>query len=280
MKLTIILLLVSFLFFSCSGTKPLMKSKEVKNIETTQLLDTLYEYYGDYSSFSARFTAEVITARKSENRDKKTEVKGTIRIKKDSIIWLSISPLMVEVVRCKFTPDSLYFLNKVDKEYYAGDYSLIRKITGYDINFKSMQSILLNELCMYPFNESIDTAREIQTYNIKKVINELVLNKQLKRAEKNSSDIEYVFDQIYKFSLYNFRLNSMQLDEITKQSTFSVEYKNFNDYDSLSFPDQIFFSVKNKSSKFKLNLQYDKVEFNPVQNYPFRISSRYKKWNP
>ena len=68
-------------------------------------------------------------------------------------------------------------------------------------------------------------------------------------------------------------------NELSKGYTLNVDYKEFEQTDSIVFPEEIQFFVKSKSTKLKLNLEYSKQTFNRKQNYPFTISSRYSKWN-
>ncbi len=45
-----------------------------------------------------------------EEGDKKHSFRGSLRILKDSIIWLSISKMGIEGMRVKLTPDSVAFI--------------------------------------------------------------------------------------------------------------------------------------------------------------------------
>ena len=51
-----------------------------------------------------------------------TGFSANIRIKKDSAIWVSISPALgIEVMRAVLTKDSVKFVDRINKRYYIGD---------------------------------------------------------------------------------------------------------------------------------------------------------------
>ena len=120
-KFFFVFLCVSLFFVSCRSTQTRIVNRELKQLETRDLLDSIYYQYGDYSTFSARFTATI-------SNPKSVESKGSIRIQKDSVIWISLSPLLIEAFRCMFTPDSVYIVNRLERSYYAGNYDILQNL--------------------------------------------------------------------------------------------------------------------------------------------------------
>ncbi|MFM7106290.1 MAG: DUF4292 domain-containing protein [Flavobacteriales bacterium] len=77
--------------------------------------------------------------------DESQSFKATVRIRKDSIIWVSIAPLLgIEMIRLLVTPDSLKYLSKIpdQKFYYFGGISELSEKTGADLSFDVLQNIL------------------------------------------------------------------------------------------------------------------------------------------
>lgn len=131
---------------------------------------------------------------------------------------------------------------------------------------------------MYPFAEDIDTLTEIKSYDIKRKNNEILLQNKMKKKSIKQG-IEYVFHQNYRIDTDYLRISGIEINELSKGYILNIDYKDFEQFDSIVFPEEIQFFVKSKSAKLKLNLEYSKEEFNRKQNYPFIISSRYTKWN-
>jgi hypothetical protein len=54
---------------------------------------------------------------------KEREVKANIRIRKDSVIWMSFSVIGVQGGKALINKDSITILSNVEKEYYVFDYA-------------------------------------------------------------------------------------------------------------------------------------------------------------
>src|SRR5580704_149219 len=62
-------------------------------------------------------------ARLNYKDDKKElEVKATVRIRKDSVIWMTLSMIGIQGGKALINQDSVTIVKSVDKEYYVFDY--------------------------------------------------------------------------------------------------------------------------------------------------------------
>src|SRR5690606_29317761 len=69
-----------------------------------------------------------------------------VRISRDSIIWISVSPALgIEALRVMATPDSVFMMNKIDRTYYAGDYQYLKELLKADVDFQMFQGILTGQ---------------------------------------------------------------------------------------------------------------------------------------
>ena len=111
-KLVYILLLVS-LFTSCHSSKNTVNVANSKEIDMVSLYESITSHYGNFSTISMKFSVE--------SKDLKflpMQIKGSIRIKRDSAIWISVAPtLNLEMFRCLITKDSVKFYSKLQKTY-------------------------------------------------------------------------------------------------------------------------------------------------------------------
>jgi len=262
------------LVMACAKTKSVVvKTRELKQIENIQLYDSVIDNYGSYSTFSSKFTAEV-------TNPKPVQIKGNLKIKKDSVIWVSITPaLNIEAFRCVFTQDSVMFLNRIDKVYYQGGYDFISKMAGVTMNFKTIQSVLLNELLFYPFESGFDTIQEVKKYKINKRPRDLVMQNysyKERRALSGRKVDSLLIIQSINIAIDNFRVSEFQIADESKNLKVETKYSMYNYIDSITFPQMLTFEVKNNKKKMHLMINYDKVEFNIDQSYPFNINSKYK----
>ncbi|MDR1345812.1 MAG: DUF4292 domain-containing protein [Bacteroidales bacterium] len=59
----------------------------------------------------------------------------------DSIMYLHLSFSGIELGRMVLTPDSVFFVNKIEGSYYRGDYALLRNLLMLNLDFYMTQAI-------------------------------------------------------------------------------------------------------------------------------------------
>lgn len=69
------------------------------------------------------------------------KVPVTIHIRKDSMIWASVS-IGLELVRAKITKDSLIFLDRFNRKAYIGTWEELSRASGFDLNYNLLQALL------------------------------------------------------------------------------------------------------------------------------------------
>ncbi|HEX8328758.1 MAG TPA: DUF4292 domain-containing protein [Hymenobacter sp.] len=73
-----------------------------------------------------------------------------LRMRRDSIIWVSASLVGVEGVRAVLTRDSVRVLNRLDKTYFSGGYDYLSKLLNVPVSFAQMQALLLGDYMPAP----------------------------------------------------------------------------------------------------------------------------------
>ena len=92
---------VPFLSTSCSSKKSMTKTT-LREFTARQLIKEVDDNAFDYENMMAKISVKV------ETNDKNVNMKGQLRMQKDSIIWTSLSlPLGLEVLRVMVTNDSV-----------------------------------------------------------------------------------------------------------------------------------------------------------------------------
>jgi len=73
------------------------------------------------------------------------ELAGQLRIRRDSILWLSITATVgVEAVRAKISNDSVWVINRLDKTYLAEPLDVLSARIGMPLSLPVIQSMLLD----------------------------------------------------------------------------------------------------------------------------------------
>jgi len=169
-------------------------------------------------------------------------INAHIRIKKDSIIWISVkAPLGIEIFRTMITSDSVYYMNRMNKNYFIKHISHIREVVKTDVSFIKLQEIIF------------------ASPNI------TVLN-----SNKENYEILKDIFRVYKMEL--------QEEEDKKVSIRYSDYKVFSDIGGLYFPEKIFIDVKSEEV-FTAEINYTKIKFNKTASISFKIPKSYVSIN-
>lgn len=206
-----------------------------------------------------------------ENR-KKTELRGQLRIKNDSLTWLSFSPALgIEAARILLSNDSVKFINRLNKTYFLGEYKVLDSLLNTTIDYSILQSMILgNDLTQYDVNKykaSIDGGLYRITIQERRKI-----KKSLKSGEIDSK----VLVQNIWLDPDNFRISKIDLKELgndTKKLT--VLYDKYIQVDNQLFPSRININIASQKT-IKINVDFIKVELNKPLNFPFRVPKKYK----
>src|SRR5215217_2150819 len=93
----------------------------------------------DFETFSAKVKVDF------EGSDgKKNDFNAFIRLRKDSVLWVSINALLgIEAFRILITPDSVKMLNKLDKVAQVRSLSYLQEVTQLPFDFYTLQELIV-----------------------------------------------------------------------------------------------------------------------------------------
>lgn len=73
------------------------------------------------------------------------DLSGQLRMRKDSLVWLSVTATMgVEVLRAKFSNDSVWIVNRLEKTYLAEPLDTVSAQLGMPLSLPLIQTLLLD----------------------------------------------------------------------------------------------------------------------------------------
>ena len=136
---------LSLFLFSCRGTKhainttPVVPSEVRTDFKSAKVLsELLVENEFKYAWLTSKFDAEAVVD------DKTTNFSVTVRARKDSALWMSISPSIgIEVARLLATEDSVKFIDRLHGKYFSGDYAYISNLLHTELDFDMLQNLLI-----------------------------------------------------------------------------------------------------------------------------------------
>lgn len=191
-----------------------------------------------------------------EEKGEKTSSGYSFRMKKDSIIWVSVLPgLGIEAARLKITQDSVYFMNRLQKEYAATDFAFLSERFHVDINFNVLQAMFLG--------------------NYQPTGQEKVMDKgQLQHVQQMRPDL--LLD--YFINKSSNKLEQFVIQDQQSGNTITVKYSNFQPIGKIPFANAMAAQVLQQGKVSVFNLNHSRVTVtDEVLTFPFAVPADYKR---
>jgi len=193
--------------------------------------------------------------------DKQVNGNAHIRIKKDSLIWFSISPSVgLEATRVMITKDTAIVINRMDKEYYIFNFEEISRYFNFKVDFELIQSIILGNLAR-EIDDKTQIAKENNYYLIKQTSGPL---------------------DIQSFVLIdNKKIETVLINEIETSNFMTLKYSEFKETSNYLFARNCQINLTYKAKKgpmvTSINLQHNRADISdkPLK-FPFNIPSKYE----
>jgi hypothetical protein len=182
---------------------------------------------------------------------------ATIQIRKDSIIWISVS-VGLEAARGIIRQDSIFFMDRLNKNYYQFDFETLSRQFGFKLDYPRIQSLLIGNL-FSPQNEETRVEETGGFYFLKQ--------------KENSLLIESAIDQLSK------KLTNVIAYVEVSGEKMTINYNDLTSFGSNSMPLKIEVSIDNlvsNSNTAKVSIELQKVEFLTRNlSFPFSIPKSY-----
>jgi len=266
----LIVLFVAFILFSCKASEKDNVKIKVKHLPTNILLEKLTKNEFVFNTLSSK--AAIVF-----DNGKKTSFKAHLRLKKDSAIWMSITPLLgVEVARVLITKDTVKVMNRMSSEFFIGDFAYINKVFGLDLDYQMAEALLIGNSIDFDHNNKVHSAvdRKKANYYISSIKKRKV-KKELKKVEKAKLKTK-IKEQAQAFWLepIHFKIKEILLKSPEKEQGFKGEYTDHKEINDQLFPHELHFKLDSKKPA-SIDLEYSKVYTGKTLSFPFKIPTKY-----
>jgi len=190
----------------------------------------------------------------------KVNASATIRIRKDSIIWISLSPSVgVELIRAIINKDSILVIDRFNKEYRQFGFDSLRRKFNIHIDYNMLQSALLGNL-INERNKGDKVIKEDEYFILKQNQDNLAVNNFI---NSNTMKIERV-----------------EISDEPNSSSMEIRYDDFQLYNDMLLPNKNSFhlSYDQGSSELvsQININYNRISIdNKKMKFPFNIPNKY-----
>jgi hypothetical protein len=210
---------------------------------------------------SANFDKKTIDAKLKVNFDNgktKQSLNVNLKIKKDEVIWLKGSKFLT-VFKAEITPTSVRYYSPVFRNSFEGDFSMIKKLLGVEINFEQLQNLFLGQALL----------------NVKEIDQEVKIanNRYILSPEKQAE----LFDIFFTINPAHFKLDNQSIVNTKKNLRLDVKYPSYNLIQNTVFPSKVNIKAKNSKSSTIIDLEYKSVIFDNEVFMSFTIPNSCKK---
>ncbi|MDO7847866.1 DUF4292 domain-containing protein [Hymenobacter sp. M29] len=187
----------------------------------------------------------------------------SLRMRRDSIIWVTAGLLGVEGVRAVLTPDSVRVVNKLEKTYFTGGYDYLSKLLNVPVSFAQMQALLLGDYLPAPAGTTPTIATE----------------------EANRQRVSYPMAGVLIERLLQpgtGRVQQLKVSDAATQRNLTVDYTDFKPLEepgNLPFAHSAFIQAQQPSAgAVTAAINYSKVNVGRERlAFPFAVPKGYKR---
>lgn len=254
-----LLLMTTIGIWGCKSTKMATIPSGLPQITTQALLDSVNG--NSFALMSAKLGV-------SHSNQKGTQSFGArVRIKKDSIIWLSITPALgIEAVRVVITPDSIKMLNRMDQKYFVESFQKTNELLQLEITYPILQSVLLGEFVPIYDNEVYDLTPLVDLYTLVADSSQTArTNATVKMAQRTEFDPSI------------WRVTRTILQNQPRNEQILAQYSNFQRVDEKVFPTTMNFRTQGKDN-IAVDVNWSKIEEKTTLRFPFNVPNKYSPY--
>jgi len=196
-----------------------------------------------------------------------------LKLKKDSVIWMSISKFGIEGARVLITKDSVKLnISFGEKKYFVGDFSYISKLLNADLDFEILQSLLVgNSVAFYDEDSKLKPGTNNCQYTLG-----TIRKRKLRRVMEKGKELRESAQSIYLIP-ETFKISRILFYEFNPDRSLDVRYSDYSTVDSAEvMPMKMNLIFKGQKNIF-MDATYTKISLNQEQTFPFKIPEGYEQ---
>ncbi|MBE0638564.1 MAG: DUF4292 domain-containing protein [Bacteroidales bacterium] len=261
--LLIFILIVTF-FGACQSNRSAIKGP-IKEEGVDYLMTKLHDNELKFKTLTSKFTVDYSYDRKQN------DFKGQVRIVKDSAIWISFNQdLGIEIARFLITEDSVKFIDRINKNYFAGDYVFVNDFLSANIDFGILQSLLIGN--DFEYYEDINFKASVDGKRYRLITTG---RNKLKKFVRNNEDNTRLLLQTIWLDPASFKISEIRLKELTRNSKkLTAFYSDFLDLQNMKFPTRVDYTIE-ADVPVKVTVKHIKTGMDEPISMPFNVPEGY-----
>jgi hypothetical protein len=248
--------LVLLIFFASCKTKAVVAQGNASASNTTisaeKIIESHYNNKTDFSTLYIKATAKYEDEKQTQN------VTAEIKIKKDEKILVSIRFLGITMAKALITPNAVQYYEKINGNYFEGDYAGLSQWLGTDLNYSKVQNLLLGK--------SIDDLHGGQFI--------VSIMENLYKLQNNTDAKN---DKSFFFESDNYLLKKQEIIQTEFERNLQIAYPDYKKYDEMILPLSLTIDASQKKGKTNIDVEYKTVTFNEDLSFPYSVPEGYER---
>ncbi|MCF0206769.1 MAG: DUF4292 domain-containing protein [Bacteroidales bacterium] len=272
-KILSILVLATCCFASCKTINVGNYEQKKDIMRSSKIVDDVISSTPKYNFATYKFSAEA-----SLNGASPSNFSGTVRVHRDSTIWVSIRSFNIEGMRALITPDSVKMVDRLNNKYYDEPISTMLKIIGVDITYDELQGILLNEFFFYPTpNDVSDAKNNYNSCNDSVFYCVSAVTQKKARGNAVSQGKNETAVQTIKIVPGTMKVKSVFLEDVESTRYAFIKYANYKKFGDDLFPQSMVVEIGSDTFGGVIKFNISDFEVPTELTFPFKIPAKYEK---
>lgn len=215
-----------------------------------------------YEWIKAKFDASVTIGKKTNS------FSGNIRIRRDSVIWISITAMGIEVYRIFLSNDSIKMMNRLESTYAKGNFKYLSNLINAEIDFDMLLAFITGNDFAYYENDVFKSSLDEKKYRLS-----TLGRRKLRKIERADTTLNPLSEDLW-LNAQNYKIEKHKIDDFNENRKFEAQYSNFTDLNGQLYPQHLIFEVKAKEN-MSIELDFTRFEINNPIEFPFNIPEKY-----
>lgn len=240
-------LMLAMVLISCGGSQKAAESA-VANAAKTKVVKAHTAAAIDFKNMQSRLGVKY----QDENRSQ--SINMDLRMEKGKQIWMSARIVGFTVAKARITPDKVQFYDNINKRSFDGDFKLISKFLGEELNYYQLENLLLGQT-IEPLN-GLDYAVVDNRY-------------QFTRVD--------VITRLFQLRPSDFKVAQQSISKPNENTDLTVKYLDYQTVSGKIVPNDILINANAQGKLVQVELDLKNVEFDQNLSFPFEMPSGYKE---
>lgn len=280
-KVPLFILVFFVVLYSCKTVEKAPETR-LRPMSPGRLLKNVEESAFDYTHFSVRRINVQI-----DNGESKTSFRAGMQAIKDNEIQISVTKFNIPLGRISLTPDSIIFINYIERSFIADDYKTLSNFLDFDLDFNAIQAILSGNI--FSFFEDDDDLRDYKSYTDRgmymiqsekmrklRKIDERGKVQKMERMMKRMDEDALVIHTFY-FDPERFVLRQMILEDKTNDRKAELKFDDYSKVGQKYYPGAIDVSFISEEGKFAIDARMSGFSTERGELTPLKIPDRYQR---